>query len=150
MSLEARDDLSVMLHQRLSREIAEFGLRWKRVTPAEVLLIGQTFALDFGADRDGVDVSYLERTAAGQLAAYTLRFVEKERFTAADRVLFGSPDSLLDRRKASLDGLLSGLSNHCRDILSGDKSWLDRDAWRTVRPSDPVIAALAGELAPGG
>lgn len=139
------DDLASMLAVSLGSLIKEFGLKVIRLDDVEALLVSQSYALNFAADRDGLDVMYIERDRHGQLAAYTLRPLVLERFTQEDRVRYGSPTMMKERLIASLNVYASGLGNRCRDVLSGDKSWLKRDSWSAGKPSAAAERALQNE-----
>lgn len=69
-----------------------------------------------------------------------------QRFTAEDRENYGHPVTVKDRLLGSLSVYASGLVNRCRDVLSGDKSWLERGSWRKEDPSPMVEKILQGEL----
>lgn len=133
---------------KFASAIAEFGLRVVAFDDEQAFLIGTNFILDIAAERDGVEIDYLERAADGELHAYSLRHLLKARFSPRDRdahLKHGEPMGVAARRSASLDYYVSITTERCRDLLAGDKSWLDRDRDRTVRRNDLVVRALRGE-----
>lgn len=140
------DDLASMLAAKLSALIEEYGLKVVGVDAAEALVVGVNYALQFSADRDGLDVTYIERDRHGQLSAYTLRPLVMQRFTQEDRMHYGSPGTIKERLMASLNVYASGLANRCRDVLSGEKSWLKRDSWSSGSPGAVTQQILQNEL----
>ena len=147
MNTAMRDDLALMLVAKLQPTIEEYQLKVIRIDDEEALVVGSTYALHFAvADRDGLDVSYIERDQRSQLLAYTLRPLVMERFTPEDRAHYGNPTTMKERVGASVNVYASGLANRCRDVLSGDKSWLKRDSWGAGRLSAEVEKVLVGEL----
>jgi hypothetical protein len=139
-------DLSSMVSEKFRGAIASFALSVVRIDDSDALLLADSFALRFSADRDGVEVSYIERDKQGELSAFTLRPLVMKRFTAEDRANFGTPMSLEDRWNASLKVYASGLEKRCRDVLTGEKNWLERDAWSIGTPDKAVTVALRGAL----
>jgi len=146
MSTTIRDDLTSLLTVKLRSVIEEYRLKVIRVDDEEALVVGSSYALRFSADRDSLDVAYIERNSRSKLTAYTLRPLVMQRFTPEDRANYGHPVTLKDRLLASLSVYASGLANSCRDILSGDKSWLRRDSWSEENPSPAIEQLLQGEL----
>jgi hypothetical protein len=141
-----RDDLASLLAVKLGPVIEEYRLKVIRVDDEEALVVGSNYALQFSADRDSLDVAYIERNSRSRLAAYTLRPLVMQRFTPEDRANYGHPVTVKDRLLASLSVYASGLANRCRDVLSGDKSWLRRDSWSEESPSPVIEQLLHGEL----
>ena len=130
MSMAMTDDLASMLAAKLSASIEEFDLKVVRIDATEALLIGANYALQFSADRDGIEsLMYIERGRRGQLSAYTLRPLIAQRFTQEDSARYGNPETIKERLLASLSVYASGLESRCRDVLGGEKSWLKRDSW---------------------
>lgn len=146
MRAEIRDDLASLLTAKLRSVIEEFRLKIIRVDDEEALVVGSNYALRFSADRDSLDVAYIERNNRSRLTAYTLRPLVMQRFTPDDRANYGHPMTVKDRLLASLSVYASGLANRCRDVLSGDKSWLKRDSWCEENPSPAIEQLLQGEL----
>lgn len=146
MSAATRDDLASLLAVKLRPVIEEYRLRVVRVDDAEALVVGLNYALRFSADRDSLDVTYIERDHRSKLAAYTLRPLVMRRFTPEDRANYGHPATVKDRLLASLSVYASGLANRCRDVLSGDKSWLRRDSWNEENPAPMIAQLLQGQL----
>lgn len=146
MSTTIKDDLASLLAVKLGAVIEEYRLRIIRVDDAEALVVGSNYALRFAADRDSLDVTYIERDRRSQLAAYTLRPLVMQRFTPEDRAYYGHPATMKDRLLASLSVYSSGLANRCRDVLGGDKSWLRRDSWSEAKPTPAIEQLLQSEL----
>jgi len=128
--------------------ISRFGLHVMSVDDSECLLVGDGFALSIAYDRDGLDVSYIERTRGDWLSYRLTNFLSAQRFTPDDRSLYGQPASGVDRIRASIRVFASGLENRCADILSGDKAWLmtlkkhDVGSWGGMPPSAKVTTLL--------
>jgi hypothetical protein len=146
MNAEIKNDLASMLTSKLSALIKEYGLKVVRVDATEALLVGSSYALQFSADRDGLEVIYIERDCYGQLTAYTLRPLVMQRFTQEDRMGYGSPITIKERLLASVSVYASGLENRCKDVLMGEKSWLKRDSWNSGNLSPITQKFLENEL----
>lgn len=140
-------DFLLEVQQHFGALISRFGLQVMSVDDSETLLVGDGFALSIAYDRDGLDVSYIERSRSDWLSYRLTNFLSAQRFTPDDRLLYGQPASGADRVTASMRVFASGLVNRCADILSGDKAWLatlkKRDAilWSGM-PPPPKVAAL--------
>lgn len=139
-------DLTVLLTVELGPLNDGFRMKVVRVSETEALLVGSGYALRFSADRDGLELSYIERTGREQLASYTLRPLVMQRFTPSDRAGYSDQALLEGRLVASVRVYASGLVNRCCDVLAGDKAWLRRDGWREADPSLAVERALQGVL----
>lgn len=135
-------DLASQLAVTLRPVLDQHHLVVVSVDAFEALLIGRQYALHFTADRDGLDASYIERNEHGQLDAFTLRPLVMQRFTPVDRAHYGSPTTVDERIAASVRVYASGLGNRCQDVLGGEKSWLQRTAWRASKPNALVERAL--------
>lgn len=146
MSTATSDDLISLLAAKLRSLIEEYKLKVIRVDDEEVLVVGSNYALRFSADRDSLDVAYIDRNGRSGLAVYTLRPLAMQRFMPEDRANYGNPVTVKDRLLASLSVYASGLSNRCRDVLGGDKSWLKRDSWSEGSPSVAIEQLLKGKL----
>ena len=146
MSIATRDELASMLAVKLGAVIEEYRLNVIRVDDEDALVVGPNYALRFSADRDSLDVTYIDRDRRSQFAAYTLRPLVMQRFTPEDRANYGRPMTVKDRLLASLSVYASGLANRCRDILGGDKSWLKRDSWAEGGLPPAIERILQGQL----
>jgi hypothetical protein len=146
MNTATRDDLASLLAVKLESVIEEYRLKVIRVDDEEALVVGSNYALRFAADRDSFDVAYIDRNGRCGLAVYTLRPLVMQRFTPEDRANYDHPVTVKERLLASLNVYASGLANRCRDVLSGDKSWLRRDSWGEGSPSPAIEQLLQGEL----
>lgn len=146
MSKDATDDLTAMLSTKMAALVGMYELKLIRVDSAEALLVGNNYALRFTADLDALDVEYIERSSHGQLCAYTLRHLVMQRFTPEDRAQYGHPASIKERLMASLSVYASGLANRCGDVLSGEKSWLRKEAWASGEPGAATQQLLQHEL----
>jgi hypothetical protein len=131
-----------MLMSELRQVLDEYELRAVEVDALEALLVGESFALRFVADREALDVSYLEHDRGQLLAAFMLRPLIMERFTAADRMHYGNPVTAEERLAASVRVYAAGLAHRCGDVLSGDRSWIRRAAWETSKPGTFVQDVL--------
>lgn len=141
------NDLASMISSKMASLVDSYRLRVIAIDESEALLVGSGYALQFLADREGLDVAYIDRDG-GQLTAYTLRPLAMQRFTPADRAHFGSPVSATDRLMGSLGVYASGLANRCHDVMSGDRNWLKRDSWESGAPSYAVRSVLESEWLP--
>jgi hypothetical protein len=146
MSENSKYDLSSLLAVKFGALIDEYRLKIIRVDDVEALVVGPNYALRFAADRDSLDVTYIERDHRSRLAAYTFRPIVIQRFTPEDRASYGHPTTIKDRLIGSLSVYAAGLANRCRDVLGGDKSWLRRNSWSEAKPAPAIEQLLQGEL----
>lgn len=136
------ENIASVLARKMGSVVAEYQLKIVPLDEMEALLVGKNYALHFSADRDGVEVSYLERDRRSGLTAYTLRPLVMQRFTKEDQMKYGNPETVLERMSSGVSVYASGLANRCRDVLSGEKTWLKRDAWAADKPSEEVERVL--------
>jgi hypothetical protein len=135
-------DLGALAAEELARLVGEYGLRLISLDSYEVFLMGPGYVLDFAADREGVELSYIECGDKGQLTAYTMRPLIMKRFRPEDRENFGSPITLRDRWAAALRVYAAGLRNRCQDVLKGERGWINRSEWRIENPSAKLQEAI--------
>lgn len=106
--------------------VKSFNLEFAVLDNDEFFLIGSGFALWIFIDpRDRrADTWYISIDDNGNVWTYTLMYINKQRFTTRDRVHYGDPIEFDDYIKGDMRVICSGLLNHCQDILTGDKTWL--------------------------
>ena len=143
-----KSDLASMLADKMAVSLREYQLDVVGLNAAEALIVGSDYALRFSGDREGLDVSYIERSEGESFVAYTLRPLVMQRFTPQDRANYGSPHSPEQRLAASVSVYAAGLANRCADLLSGDRSWLKGDLWQEEHVSDVVADVLKRKLPP--
>lgn len=146
MTATTHRDFTYWLSATFAPIINEYHLKVIGINACEALVIGPNYALLVGADRDGVEVEYIDRDQRHQLAVYGLRSLTMERFTPEDRSNYGQPSTKEERLVASLNVYAAGLANRCRDVLSGDKSWLKRDRWQGLKLNSSIEQILSREL----
>jgi len=114
-----------IVRETYSPLIKQYNLEFAAMDNDEFFLIGHGFALWVTVDpRDEAKTWYVSIDKNGELKTYTMMYISKERFTAEDRALYGNPTSFDERVTAIFKIKCSGFMNHCQDILSGDKTWL--------------------------
>lgn len=129
-------DLLREASELLNSPIKEFNLSISPIDEYECLISGKTFSLSIALEREGIEINYIDKTIKGKRSYRLTNYLSTQRFTASDRSLFGSPSSNDERAQSSLRVFASGIANHCSDILSGDKTWLealkkrDPDSWK--------------------
>ena len=139
-------ELSPLLAAELSTLIEQYNLEVKRIDHSEALLLGRSYALLFQADLDGLEVFYIDWESTGLTVCYTLRTLTVERFTADDVRKFGTPLTASEKITAELRVYASGLLNRCRDVLAGEKHWLDKERWRSKRIRPATLQWVASLL----
>ena len=116
--------------QRLYKPIIDkYGFQFVQLDGDEMFLIGNGFALYVFVDpRDGSNTWYVSLDIDGNITARTLDYIFAQRLTEDDRnrhlVVYGQPQNIFERVIADLNISNIGLLNHCHDILSGDRKWL--------------------------
>jgi hypothetical protein len=112
-------------HEKYDTLAKKYNLLFVVKSADEFCLIGNGFAFWISIDpRDGVDIWYLSVNNVGELKAYSLMYINKDRFTSTDRIHNENIDTFDGRVKASMEIIARGLMNRCHDILSGDRTWL--------------------------
>lgn len=118
-------------YEQMAREtykplVNRYDLKFVVINTDEFFLIGSGFALWIFVDlRDRrADTWYVSVDDYGNVLTYTLMYINKERFTSEDRANYGKPIEFNDYIEGDMRVICSGLLNHCRDILAGDKMWL--------------------------
>lgn len=106
--------------------IQKYNLQFVTLEDGQFFLIGDGFALWIFVDiRDRrADTWYISVDEVGNVQTYTLMYINKQRFTLDDRACYGKPTTFDEVIKADMRVLVSGLLNHCKDILTGEKNWL--------------------------
>jgi hypothetical protein len=126
----------------LDRPIKDFNLSISHIDEYECLISGQNFSLSIALEPEGIEINYIDKISKDNRSYRLTNYLSTQRFTAADRSLFGSPSSKDERAQSSLRVFASGITNHCSDILSGDKKWLeilkkkDPDSWKGIPSPD--------------
>lgn len=126
------------VEQHLSEAISNFKLQLCPVDNSQIILIGKHFALTVSRDRENIEVGYVEFSSQKSFMFHRItNFIGLNRFLPADSACYGHPDNSIEAQfRASFRVVVSGLTNRCKDILEGDKSWLielrrkDEMAWK--------------------
>jgi hypothetical protein len=139
-------DVASMLTDKMRSVLSEYQLKVIPIDDEEALIVGRNYALHFSADRDGVEVSYIDHDKQYGLTEYAFRPLVMQRFTKEDRNHYGNPVTILERINSGISVYASGLVNSCRDVLSGDKSWIKRDIWVIGKPSEEIERVLLMEF----
>jgi len=96
----------------------------------EMFLMGKGFALYAFVNWKEFysDLWYVTIDDNGVIRTYSLMYLEKERITQDDRnqylIKYGMPKTFDEKVFATYSIICIGYQNHCQDILSGDKQWL--------------------------
>lgn len=146
MTNTASSGFDALLATELAPVIEKYALRVKPHDASEAFLIGKGYVLDFAADREGVELTYIARDQKKQLMSYTLRPLIMQRFKPEDRAAYGNPQTIHEQWIASLRVFAVGLQLRCADVLSGERSWLRADQWLLGPPTVKVRQALEIEL----
>lgn len=102
-----------------------YNLQFASLNNWEFFLIGKGFALQISLDpRDGEDTWYVSVNSDGNVLTYKLMYLMVERFTSQDSENYGNPATLDERMTTEMRTDAAFILNKCKDILSGDKSWL--------------------------
>lgn len=120
------ESYEAMAHDCYMPLIRGYGFEFAILDGDEFFLIGNGFALYIFVDRQDrrADVWYVLPNSKGEILAYTLMYIQKNRYTQEDFSLYGNPNSVDEKIKSDMRVDVSGLMNRCQDILTGDTSWL--------------------------
>lgn len=119
------------LVQKLYKPIIDkYNFTFAQLDTDEMFLIGKGFGLYVFIDpRDGSNTWYVSLDANGNIVVRTLDYIFADRLTKDDRneylAVYGQPQSIFEGVVTDLSISNIGLLNHCQDILSGGKAWLE-------------------------
>ena len=124
------NDYSELVKKSLAPTICQYGFQFAQLDGDEMFLIGKGFALYVFVDRRDKrgDIWYVSLDSKGILHTHTLMYVYADRFTSVDRAAAGYPlpqEATDEYIAATFRVANQGLLNHCHDILSGDRTWLN-------------------------
>lgn len=124
------NDYAELVKRSLAPMIRQYGFQFAQLDGDEMFLIGKGFALYVFIDRRDRrgDIWYVSLDPKGIIRAHTLMYVFADRFTSMDRAAAGYPlpQEATDEYIATTFRVANkGLLDHCHDILSGDKTWLN-------------------------
>lgn len=147
-------DFKVEVEKHFSMAITNYQLRVLAFDQYEVILLGNGFALCLSYDREGVNVGYIEITSDHSFILHRItNFIGMNRFLPEDRQLFGSPPNTTEEQvRSSLRVIASGITHRCKDILSGEKTWLenlrrkDSTSWKGQALNNSMLALIISEL----
>ncbi len=117
----------IMAYKTFEPLAQKYNLQFKGLNQDEFFLIGNGFALWIFVDPRDVrsDVWYVTLDHNGNILTFTLMYLMKERLDQEDSKIFGSPTTFEERISANMRVDSAWLMNKCKDILSGDKNWLE-------------------------
>ncbi len=123
-------DYSTIVQKIYKPIVDKYGLKFAQMDGDEMFLVGRGFALYVFVDpRDGSNTWYASLNADGNIIVRTLDYIFAARLTKDDRdqylSVYGQPQNFFERVFADLSISNIGFLNHCHDILSGDKNWLE-------------------------
>ncbi len=118
------------VHKLYKPIIDKYNFTLAQLDNNEIFLIGNGFGLYVFIDpRDGSNTWYVSLDADGNIVVRTLDYIFADRLTKDDRnqylTVHGQPQSIFEEVVADLSISKIGLLNHCHDILSGGKEWLN-------------------------
>lgn len=109
--------------------IKQYGLEFAVYDSDEFFMIGDGFALNPFVDRRDRrgDTWYISLDQNGIIKTHTMMYIVRDRFTQQDRDSVGEIN-FIDTSDEYIEITFKidcvGFLNHCSDILSGDKEWL--------------------------
>jgi len=120
------NDYEIMVRKYYDPLINQYKLKFVKENNDSFFLVGNGFALNIFIDRMDRrgDILYVSLSCEGIIRIHTLMYINKERFTEQDRMVAGNPKTVDEYIEATFRVDVSGLRNHCSDILSGDTQWL--------------------------
>jgi hypothetical protein len=110
----------------------------------DAILFGGHYALHFTVDREGIEVTFAEVDASGNINWFGLRHLMFERFSAEDRSCYGTPCGVANRQAASAAVVVAGLGKRCKDVLAGPGPWLRRAGWAIAKPYGEAADIILG------
>ena len=120
-------DYETMVRKCYDHLIKKYKYLFAKKDSDEFFLIGNAFAFYVFVDRRDrrADVRYVNLDMLGNIKTHTLMYVQKQRYKQEDFALYGTPEDIDGRIRSDMIVASAGLLNHCHDILSGDKNWLE-------------------------
>lgn len=108
--------------KKVRDSFSELADRWNMkiamVDRDDAVIVGADFALRLFLDRDGVNLSYVDGSPGG------FREYELGHFLATRRIWIGAPAEE-DRIVRELLAFSATLESSAKDVLGGDKSWMN-------------------------
>jgi hypothetical protein len=118
--------------------VAKYNLTIEQKDSNTILLKGQGYALEITISREGVSVFYYTNNGNNETLQYDIDSYISSHFTSEDRSGIGTPEIIRDIIIAQLKVVASGLSNHFKPLLAGDKEWL-KDYSKSAYAQSPRI-----------
>lgn len=123
---ESKKQLELFVLEKFRIIIEKYDLRLQVVNEYRFLLFHKTYALDIASDRESFEMDYVENYSCIGLQRISFRYLRDIRKMPLDlSVDFGL--QLGFDNYSSLRTLAYKLENYCDDLLSGDKSWINRE-----------------------
>ena len=124
------NDYADIVKKCLAPTIRQYSFRFAQLDGDEMFLIGKGFALYVFIDRRDRrgDIWYVSLDSKGIIRIHTLMYIYADRFTSVDRNAAGHPlpqEATDEYIAATFRVANQGFLNHCHDILSGDRMWLN-------------------------
>lgn len=147
--------LYLMVQTTFLEIIKKYNLLLVQMDENEVFLVGNEFALSVCFSREGINIYYLDsniKDQGGHICIHPISRYITKRFTNEERELLTNT-SPNDKKRiiTELQFFSRGMLNHWKEILSGDKKWLelnklkDKHAWKgiVINKDHPVYTVLA-------
>ena len=106
--------------------IDNYNLTLVPMDESEVFLVFKGFALSICISREGADIYYIIPNSKSELIIYRLSNSLQDRFTEKDRACYGNPSTQQEHAISELKVYASGIYNHWRNLLNGDKTWFSK------------------------
>lgn len=141
MSSEMR--LHPLIQNTMSDLISAYRLTSTEVADDEVLLRSEGFSLDVFANRDGVNILYLD-TKQKPVKGYNLYLflLNKRR----ESLTFSTETTQWTTHAEFVESELKSLAQHIRnagrDIMGGSREWLKGYSWPVIRPDERLAPLI--------
>lgn len=138
------------IRKYFSQILIEYKYTLQYIDDTTTLLTSDTQSFMFTFDRDGVDLDIILKNKFNIFEQYPLSaYVILERFKSSkDCPHESEPENFEQRISLSLCIFSYGLYNYCKDILSGDTTWLKRlqykdpEKWTSDRVDEKIIPKI--------
>jgi hypothetical protein len=134
---ESAEELERFVQKTFQTIIEKYQLRLKVRNEYRFFLFHEIYALDIASDRESFEMDYVENYGRIGLQMISFRYLtDKRKMPLSMSINFGLEKGF--DNCSSLRVLAYKLEHYCHDLLSGDKSWINRDKFEP----DPVPAWL--------
>ena len=105
--------------------IKDYNYQVKSIKNDKIALVNSKCAIVFSISREGIDIEYICKINTDIFSYWMTNFI-CSRFTDKDRSQYGETNGFISKIESEFRAISSGLLNNWKDLLSGDKQWIDQ------------------------